>query len=460
MPNRLSTPLQHISEMPSLWLHPVHTLEGASPSPLEPHRSRDVSLAGHTLLDMARERIQNYKAALNGSVEPRPSKVSLGGSGFIIHELDEGECCQRHIPLRFSEVAHFQDVSTLLVVGLRGSADQRAVDCACLPLEAVWILGVGSKEPSVYPDAALFSLLTTVGALGAVRSDFTTFYNMEKNPIRAGAFSKVYLSQPRLPADTDSMPKNDEIRKPSKLAVKLFAHNPRKDSASAAMAEAAMLMGSTQHPNISCFQGLFRVPELAVQECECWAMMIEYSSAGDLFHDVSSKGLCGEWRAAEILAGLLSALSHLHARNIVHRDVKSETILLKDPGRPMLFDFESAARLDDAEALRKRRGSPGYCAPEILNSQDYGAKVDVFSAGVVLYFLLTGQLPFSGPTVASTLRRNIRCDVNLELKRLRDVSLLMKTLIMLLLYKEPMVRPEASTALQQVQTVYSNAGGA
>ena len=86
---------------------------------------------------------------------------------------------------------------------------------------------------------------------------------------------------------------------------------------------------------------------------------------------------------------------------IVHRDVKAENIVLSEHGAAVLSDFGIAARLTDQEAMGQRCGSPGYAAPELLTPKErYCEKVDVFAVGVVLYFLLSCMLPFSGADIA------------------------------------------------------------
>ena len=80
----------------------------------------------------------------------------------------------------------------------------------------------------------------------------------------------------------------------------------------------------------------------------------------------------------------------MHKNGIVHRDLKPENILLMSASSEVDFkiaDFGLAAECDVGNELSQRCGSPGYVAPEILSKQVYSTKVDVFSAGVILYIL-------------------------------------------------------------------------
>jgi len=88
---------------------------------------------------------------------------------------------------------------------------------------------------------------------------------------------------------------------------------------------------------------------------------------------------------------LLGALSYMHVRGIMHRDIKPENLILKDADNDWnvkIADFGLATTVNpNGEYLFKRCGTPGYVAPEVLADAKYDQKVDVFSAGVILYIL-------------------------------------------------------------------------
>ncbi|CAE8648339.1 unnamed protein product, partial [Polarella glacialis] len=98
--------------------------------------------------------------------------------------------------------------------------------------------------------------------------------------------------------------------------------------------------------------------------------------------------------SAVVLAGLLSAVEHIHSCEILHRDVKADNILLasKD-GRVLLADFGMAVRATD-ENIKWTCGSAGHMAPEIIEGEAGSDKMDVFAAGVVLFAAVTLKLPF------------------------------------------------------------------
>lgn len=101
---------------------------------------------------------------------------------------------------------------------------------------------------------------------------------------------------------------------------------------------------------------------------------------------------------SEIIQKLLSALNHMHQKNIVHRDIKLENIYFRTQNN--IFDicianfgFANIVTKDHPQPLR-RAGTVGYLAPEIFNSDKVDCKVDIFSLGIVFYTLVYNKSPF------------------------------------------------------------------
>jgi len=104
--------------------------------------------------------------------------------------------------------------------------------------------------------------------------------------------------------------------------------------------------------------------------------------------------------------------------------------------------------------MGKRRGSPGYAAPDILCGNAYGIKIDSFSAGVVLYFMLCGKLPFRGKTTDAVIKRTLTREVSFDNHpEIMKVTHSCMSFNVKLLEKLPKNRPSAEEAASQLWCV-------
>ena len=125
--------------------------------------------------------------------------------------------------------------------------------------------------------------------------------------------------------------------------------------------------------------------------------------------------------ALEIIESVLAALAAAHANGIVHRDVKPENVLLGNDGRVTVADFGLArAVADHSNATRGLLlGTVNYVSPEQALGEPATTRSDVYSAGILLYELLTGQVPHDGPTDFVVVRKHIDEDVPLVTETVR-----------------------------------------
>ena len=92
-----------------------------------------------------------------------------------------------------------------------------------------------------------------------------------------------------------------------------------------------------------------------------------------------------------IFVQLLLGLQHIHSKNIIHRDLKPENIMITKDNRAKILDLGCGFKLEkDRDMDNCKIGTLYYMAPELTEKKDYGTKVDVWSAGVILYELCTG----------------------------------------------------------------------
>ena len=112
-------------------------------------------------------------------------------------------------------------------------------------------------------------------------------------------------------------------------------------------------------------------------------------------------------KAVEIMSGILDGLSHLHKQNIVHRDLKPENVLLKDD-IPCIADFGVSRIIENTSLTNSQlgtntAGSPMYMSPESFERIKPAPQIDIWSAGVMLFEMLSGKTPYSGETIPALI---------------------------------------------------------
>ncbi|KAF9647211.1 kinase-like protein [Thelephora ganbajun] len=136
----------------------------------------------------------------------------------------------------------------------------------------------------------------------------------------------------------------------------------------------------------------------AFQDDENCFFVLDLMLGGDLRFHLERLGRLSEEAVQLYTAELSSALSYLHEKRIIHRDIKPDNILLDEQGHAHLTDFNIAVHYSERRMLTGVAGSMAYMAPEILVKKGYSYTIDWWSLGVCAYELIFGRRPFRGRT--------------------------------------------------------------
>lgn len=152
------------------------------------------------------------------------------------------------------------------------------------------------------------------------------------------------------------------------------------------------ILSTIHHPNII---QLFE----AIQTNDRIYLVLEYCGGGDLSAYIQRYGRVSESVARHFMRQLAAGLQVLQEKNLIHRDLKPQNLLLATTSATPLMkigDFGFARSLTPLQLADTLCGSPYYMAPEIIQSQKYDAKADLWSVGAILYQLVVGKPPFDG----------------------------------------------------------------
>jgi serine/threonine-protein kinase len=139
-------------------------------------------------------------------------------------------------------------------------------------------------------------------------------------------------------------------------------------------------------------------------------MVMEWVKGHLLRDDLRGRPIPTE-RAVRIAARVCDALDYIHSQGVVHRDLKPENIMVDEEDRVKLIDFgiaghEGSRRLTFAK-LSNVMGTPDYISPEQVKGKRGDGRADIYAAGVMLYEMLTGKMPFAGPNAFATMNERL-----------------------------------------------------
>ncbi|KAF7351335.1 Non-specific serine/threonine protein kinase [Mycena sanguinolenta] len=176
------------------------------------------------------------------------------------------------------------------------------------------------------------------------------------------------------------------------VAVKLIRRDTVINEAKMAkIAREIEILDLLKHPNIVRLYDVFETSKY-------FGIILEFASGGELFDHILAHRFLKERDAAKLFAQLISGVWYMHQKNIVHRDLKLENLLLDRHRNLVITDFGFANHFshNTNDLMETMCGSPCYAAPELVNSEGLyvGTAADIWSCGVILYAMLSGYLPF------------------------------------------------------------------
>ncbi|XP_040594707.1 sperm motility kinase X-like [Mesocricetus auratus] len=152
------------------------------------------------------------------------------------------------------------------------------------------------------------------------------------------------------------------------------------------------IMKSLSHPNVI---QLYQIISTTVNTY----LVMEYASGGGLLDRIQEDGHLQEEEARRLFQQIGSAVHYCHSKGVVHGNLRPENILVDGEGNIKLSDFGLGVQVSPGQKLHGFFCSLPFCAPELLQGKDYdGPAADMWSLGVLLYFMTTGCLPFQAPT--------------------------------------------------------------
>jgi serine/threonine protein kinase len=218
-----------------------------------------------------------------------------------------------------------------------------------------------------------------------------------------------------------------------------------RSTSSKVFQELKMLNVTQGNKNVLKLQGLHRMLDPFTLTLS-WTLITEYCGGGNLLCNLKASGKMDERNAMRMFHGLLAGLAHIHERDVIHRNVKPENILIRHhDAHTVLCGFGSACLSSDQEACKQDAGTLGYLAPEVIQFRRWGAEADIFAAGVVLYVSCSCRKPFGGQKTAQ-VTKNRTLTQTADFSHFHDLSKEYVKLVQKLLEKVSERRPCAKRA--------------
>ena len=173
-------------------------------------------------------------------------------------------------------------------------------------------------------------------------------------------------------------------------------------------------------------------------------LIMELCEGKSLYQHIRNAGYLQEDEARALFKQLLSAMNYCHNQGIVHRDLKPDNIMVEKDGKVKIIDFGLGTKVKPGQKLNLFCGTYPFSAPEVLLSTPYdGPKIDVWTLGVVLYFMVTGKIPFDACSIKKLVKRILAGKYSIPSR----LSAELQDLLSLLMTANPKLRPTVAEVM-------------